>query len=80
MGGAPGTRGLRVPAATVVDMVPDGMTVAEIVEWLPEASLKPAAGGPTPANAERSCLRQDAPAGVRIPSRVLSVCLERARA
>lgn len=35
MGGAPCIRGLRVPVATVVAMVADGMTTAEILEDLP---------------------------------------------
>lgn len=40
MGGAPCIRGLRIPVATVVDMVAEGMTVAEIVVALPD--LEPA--------------------------------------
>lgn len=35
MGGVPCIRGLRIPAATVVNMVAGGMTAAEIVEELP---------------------------------------------
>lgn len=35
MGGAPCIRGLRVPVATVVATVADGMTTAEILEDLP---------------------------------------------
>jgi uncharacterized protein (DUF433 family) len=35
MGGAPCIRGLRVPVATVVAMVADGMTPGEILEDLP---------------------------------------------
>ena len=35
MGGQPCIRDLRVPVATVVAMVADGMTVEEIVEDLP---------------------------------------------
>lgn len=35
MGGLPCIRGLRVPVATVVSMVADGMTVDEIVADLP---------------------------------------------
>ncbi|MGH9890826.1 MAG: DUF433 domain-containing protein [bacterium] len=35
MGGAPCIRGLRVPVATVVNMVADGMTTKEIVGDLP---------------------------------------------
>lgn len=40
MGGAPCIRGLRIPVATVVAMVADGMTVDEIVRDLPD--LEPA--------------------------------------
>jgi uncharacterized protein (DUF433 family) len=36
MGGAPSIRGLRMPVATVVAMVADGMTVDEIVTDLPD--------------------------------------------
>jgi uncharacterized protein (DUF433 family) len=36
MGGVPCIRGLRIPVATVVGMVADGMTVEEIVEALPD--------------------------------------------
>lgn len=36
MGGMPCIRGLRIPVATVVAMVADGMTAAEIVEELPD--------------------------------------------
>ena len=36
MGGMPCIRGLRIPVATVVAMVADGMTVAEIVDDLPD--------------------------------------------
>ena len=35
MGGVPCIRGLRIPVATVVNMVASGMTAAEIVEELP---------------------------------------------
>lgn len=35
MGGAPCIRGLRVPVATVVAMVADGMSVQEILDDLP---------------------------------------------
>ena len=35
MGGLPCIRGLRVPVATVVAMVADGMSVAEIVDDFP---------------------------------------------
>jgi len=40
MAGQPCIRGLRIPVATVVTMVADGMTVDEIVDELPE--LEPA--------------------------------------
>jgi len=36
MGGVPCLRGLRIPAATVVDMVADRMTVKEILEAFPD--------------------------------------------
>jgi uncharacterized protein (DUF433 family) len=36
MGGAPCIRGLRIPVATVVAMVADGMSPAEIVADLPD--------------------------------------------
>ena len=36
MGGMPCIRGLRIPVATVVAMVADGLTVAEIVDELPD--------------------------------------------
>lgn len=35
MGGTPCIRGLRIPVATVVSMVADGMTVEEILTELP---------------------------------------------
>ncbi|MGH8055596.1 MAG: DUF433 domain-containing protein [Stenotrophomonas sp.] len=35
MGGMPCIRGLRIPVATVVSMVADGMTVEEILTELP---------------------------------------------
>ncbi len=38
MGGAPTIRGLRIPVATVVSMVADGMTVAQVCEDLPDVS------------------------------------------
>ncbi len=40
MGGQPCIRGLRIPVATVVDMVADGMTADEVVDVLPD--LEPA--------------------------------------
>ena len=36
MGGAPCIRGLRIPVATVVGMVADGMTEAEVLEAYPD--------------------------------------------
>ena len=36
MNGVPCIRGLRVPVATVVDMVADGMTVEEILSAYPD--------------------------------------------
>lgn len=36
MGGVPCIRGLRVPVATVVSMVADGMTEAEILKAYPD--------------------------------------------
>jgi uncharacterized protein (DUF433 family) len=36
MGGAPCVRGLRIPVATVVDMVADGMTETEILAAYPD--------------------------------------------
>jgi len=36
MGGAPCIRGLRIPVATVVALVADGMTVDEILEAYPD--------------------------------------------
>jgi uncharacterized protein (DUF433 family) len=40
MGGVPCIRGLRMPVATVVDMVADGMTDAEILEAYPDLVLE----------------------------------------
>jgi len=36
MGGAPCIRGLRIPAATIVGMISDGMTHQEILEAYPD--------------------------------------------
>lgn len=36
MGGVPCIRGLRIPVATVVDMVADGMLEAEILDAYPD--------------------------------------------
>ncbi len=39
MGGVPCLRGLRIPVATVVNMVAGGMTAREIVDELPPLEL-----------------------------------------
>ena len=39
MGGVPCLRGLRIPVATVVGMVADGMTDEEILEAYPDLEL-----------------------------------------
>lgn len=39
MSGAPCVRGTRIPVATVVGMVADGMTPAEILEDFPQLSV-----------------------------------------
>lgn len=36
MGGVPCIRGLRIPVATVVGMIADGMTVSQILEAYPD--------------------------------------------
>ncbi|MGZ8300462.1 MAG: DUF433 domain-containing protein [Rhodoplanes sp.] len=36
MGGMPCIRGLRIPAATVVGMIADGMSEAEVLQALPD--------------------------------------------
>jgi uncharacterized protein (DUF433 family) len=40
MGGLPCIRGLRIPVATVVDMVADGMAPADIIDALPDLQLE----------------------------------------
>ena len=40
MGGVPCIRGLRIPVATVVSMVAEGMTKAEILEAYPDLALE----------------------------------------
>ena len=40
MGGVPCLRHLRIPVATVVGMVADGMTEAEILEAYPDLELE----------------------------------------
>ena len=39
MGGMPCIRGLRIPVATIIAMVADGMTAEEIVTDLPDLEL-----------------------------------------
>jgi uncharacterized protein (DUF433 family) len=39
MGGVPCIRGLRIPVATVVGMVADGMTAKEILQAVPDLEL-----------------------------------------
>ncbi|MGH9304114.1 MAG: DUF433 domain-containing protein [Acidimicrobiales bacterium] len=39
MGGQPCIRGRRIPVATVVAMVPDGMTADEVVKALPDLDV-----------------------------------------
>jgi uncharacterized protein (DUF433 family) len=36
MGGVPCLRGLRIPVATVVDMIADGMSINEILQAYPD--------------------------------------------
>ena len=40
MGGVPCIRGLRIPVATIVSMVSEGMTEAEILEAYPDLTLE----------------------------------------
>lgn len=40
MGGVPCIRGLRIPVATVVGMVSDGMTAEEIIQAYPDLNLE----------------------------------------
>lgn len=40
MGGMPTIRGLRVPVATIVAMVADGMDAAQIVTELPDLTIE----------------------------------------
>ena len=44
MGGAPTIRGLRIPVASVVAMVADGMSVSEILHDLPDLTADDVAG------------------------------------
>jgi uncharacterized protein (DUF433 family) len=39
-GGLPCIRGLRIPVATVIDMVADGMAPADIIDALPDLQPK----------------------------------------
>ena len=38
MGGAPCIRGLRIPVATVVSMIADGMTTEDVIDELPDVT------------------------------------------
>jgi len=40
MGGLPCIRGLRIPVSTVVSMIAEGMTEAEILEAYPDLTLR----------------------------------------
>lgn len=40
MGGVPCIRGLRIPVATIVSMIADGMTEAEILQAYPDLELE----------------------------------------
>ncbi|MGI8536755.1 MAG: DUF433 domain-containing protein [Mycobacteriales bacterium] len=40
MGGAPTVRSLRIPVATVVSMIADGMTPAEVCDDLPDLTTE----------------------------------------
>lgn len=40
MGGAPCIRGLRIPAATVVEMMAEGMTSEEILRAFPDLEIE----------------------------------------
>jgi len=40
MGGVPCIRGLRIPVASLVEMVGDGMTDAQILEAFPDLQLE----------------------------------------
>ena len=40
MGGVPCIRGLRIPVATVVSMIADGMTAAEILAAYPDLEIE----------------------------------------
>ena len=40
MGGVPCIRGLRIPVATIVSMIADGMTEAEILEAYPDLEME----------------------------------------
>ncbi|MEL6442617.1 MAG: DUF433 domain-containing protein [Bacteroidota bacterium] len=57
MGGVPCIRGLRIPVATVVGMLADGMTEAEVLEAYPDleaADLREALRFAAEAVSERS--------------------------
>lgn len=40
MGGVPCVRGLRIPVATVVDMMADGMAESEVLDVYPDLMLE----------------------------------------
>jgi uncharacterized protein (DUF433 family) len=58
MGGMPTVRGLRIPVATVVAMVADGMTAAEIVDDLPDLTVEDVAEALRYATAREAASRQ----------------------
>jgi uncharacterized protein (DUF433 family) len=45
MGGVPCIRGLRIPVATVVDMIADGMSESEILAAYPDLEVSDLTGG-----------------------------------
>lgn len=61
MGGMRCIRGLRIPLATVVDMVADGMSEAEILQAYPELTL------PTSKRRCRSRLKRSGSASCHSP-------------
>jgi uncharacterized protein (DUF433 family) len=40
MGGVPCIRGMRIPVATVVGMVADGLSVTEILDYYPDLEME----------------------------------------
>jgi len=57
MGGVPCIRGLRIPVATVVGMVADGMAEAEILKAYPDLTAAP---NGVPKSNSRCCLQTSA--------------------